>query len=240
MDGPAPAGPFHVRMSSPRGAGLAHKGHPAVTPDETGPGTIRGMQQMIELHPKADALDVLGLPAIPYPVALPAFQAAVANDGELPLADMLRGLQLRAADARIDWRRLEPAMARLSELLAGDDDRDAVTVAGEGWRLEAGTTALSSPMLTLERDGDVVAAVAHGRDCLQVSACRPLDAGAIAILLRLASGQADVEGSDPHRLVPCEPVQPSDAGNARAVAGAKRRAACVAAEIRAFLDRRKA
>ena len=72
---------------------------------------------MIELHPQPDALGVLGLPAIPYPVALPVFQAAVANDGELPLADMLHGLQLRAAHGA-DWQRLEAAMERLSELIA--------------------------------------------------------------------------------------------------------------------------
>ena len=239
MDGPAPAGPFHVRMSRPVSAGLAHKGHPAVTPDETGPGTIRAMHQMIELHPKADALDVLGLPAIPYPVALPAFQAAVANDGDLPLADMLRGLQLRAADADIDWRRLEPAMARLSELLAGDDERDTVMLAGDGWRLEAGATAASAPLLTLQRDGDVVAAAARSPDCLHVTAYRPLDAGAIAILLRLASGQAD-GASGTHRLLPCDATQPSAAADAAGHLPAARRAACVAAEIRAFLEHREA
>lgn len=193
------------------------------------------MQQMIELHPKADTLDVLGLPAIPYPVALPAFQAAVANDGELPLADMLRGLQLRAADAGIDWRRLEPAMARLSELLAGDDDRDSVVVAGAGGCLEATASAPSAPLLTLQRDGEVVAAAARDGDRLRMAAYRPLDAGAIAILLRLAAGQAATGDGGPHRL-----VAPADSGNARDPSAEARRPACVAAEIRAFLERPEA
>src|SRR5690606_34715683 len=99
-------------------------------------GDNRRMHQMIELHPRPDALDLLGLPAIPYPVALPAFQSAVANDGDLPLVDMLRGLQRRAAAPDADWQRLAPAMARLAELIAGDDasaSNSRVRAGGWNW-----------------------------------------------------------------------------------------------------------
>lgn len=217
------------------------------------------MHQMIELHPKADALDVLGLPAIPYPVALPAFRAAVANDGDLPLADMLHGLQLRAADAGAGWQRLAPAMARLAELLAGDDDRDPVVVAGNIWRLEAGAIVLATPVLALRR-GEVVVAtitpVANG--CLRIAAYTPLDAGAIGIVLQLASlDAADTDGPDgwwtrarhvaaqaggngagatPYGLE-LHAAAGELAGTSLDLRTAPRRSACVAAELRAFRDR---
>lgn len=205
------------------------------------------MHQMIELHPKADALDVLGLPAIPYPVALPAFQAAVANDGELPLAEMLRGLQLRAADPRVDWQRLAPAMARLAELLAGEDDRDPVIARGDGWALEATAAAPDGPAMELQRGDATLALVSRGTDGrLRVAAYLPLDAGAIDLLRGMAAhdrrdgdagprercGSTGVGEAGPHRLVPRHAA--AGGGSASLPAGqapAARRPACVAAEI---------
>lgn len=161
------------------------------------------MHPMIELHPKADALHGLGLPPIPYPVALPAFQAAVANDGELPLADMLHGLQLRAAAAGAHWQRLEPAMARLAELLAPDDPRPVLTAQGEDWRLDIGPVDLDAAVVAVQRDDALLAAAAARADGrLRVAAYRPLDARAIGLLLALArapavtGGTADTAGSD--------------------------------------------
>lgn len=149
---------------------------------------------MIELHPAADALDVLGLPAIPYPVALPVFQAAVANDGELPLADMLHGLQLRAAHGA-DWQRLEPAMARLSELIAGEDARARVEARGEDWQLELGLLDRAKEAVALQRGGCLLAVLAsRGDGGLRVTAFRPLDGSALALLLDLARMPDDGEG----------------------------------------------
>lgn len=144
------------------------------------------MHQMIELHPKADALDTLGLPSIPYPVALPAFQAAVANDGELPLTDMLHGLQLRAA-AVGDWERLEPAMARLAELLAADDARETVHARGEDWWLEVGPVPPGAEVIILRRGESLLAAVTdRGDGRLRVATWHPMDARTIELLLGLA------------------------------------------------------
>jgi hypothetical protein len=145
------------------------------------------MHSMIELHPRRDALVGLGLPAIPYPVALPAFKAAVANDGELPLADMLHGLQLRAADPKADWRRMEPAMARLAELLAPDDARESVTAEGGDWWIEVGPLDLTGEVIALQRDDTLLAAItarADGR--LRMAAWRSLDGHAIGLLLAMA------------------------------------------------------
>ncbi|MBJ6982759.1 hypothetical protein [Luteimonas sp. MC1572] len=147
------------------------------------------MQPMIELHPRADALRGLGLPAIPYPVALPAFKAAVANDGALPLADMLHGLQLRAAHANANHDRLEPAMARLAELLAADDGGDVTIAAGDHWWLEVGPVDLDGPVVTVQRGDSLLAALTPRSDGrLRVAAYRPLDARAAGLLLAFAAG----------------------------------------------------
>lgn len=197
------------------------------------------MHQMIELHPKPDALDVLGLPAIPYPVALPVFQAAVANDGEPPLADMLLGLQLRAADANVDWQRMEPAMARLAELLAGDDMRERIPLECAPW-LEVAPVDLDRAVLALMRGDLTLAALSFDAGRWQVAASRPLDAGALRLLRALPRDFA-ADGS----LSTCADADPAaDPGAACLVrwspglgvdVPATRRAACVAAEIRTFV-----
>ncbi|MEN1939698.1 hypothetical protein WCE41_02670 [Luteimonas sp. MJ246] len=148
------------------------------------------MHQMIELHPTADALTGLGLPAIPYPVALPAFQAAVANDGALPLADMLHGLQLRAARDTADWQAMEPAMARLAELLAPDDAREC-TAEGEDWWIEIGPVDIDGAIVALQRDDTLLATVTQrGDGRLRMAAYRPLDGRSIELLVGLARGEA--------------------------------------------------
>jgi len=159
------------------------------------------MHQMIELHPRPDALVVLGLPAIPYPVALQTFQAAVANDSELPLADMLHGLQLRAAHGA-SWLRLEPAMARLSELLAGDDVGTVIEACGDGWRLEIGPVDVNGAIVAIERDGRLLAALAdRGDGGLRLAAFRPLDGSTIALLLDLAGTGDEPAGSAWQRVL---------------------------------------
>ena len=154
------------------------------------------MHQMIELHPKPDALRGLGLPAIPYPVGLPVFQAAVSNDGELPLADMLHGLQLRAAAPGCRWQPLVPAMTRLAELLAGDDAR--TTAGGDGWWLDLGPVDLRGPVVTLRRDGVLVAVVSGRSDGrLRVGTWQPLDARSADLLMASGAGTpaGDADGS---------------------------------------------
>lgn len=209
------------------------------------------MHQLIELHPKAHALDVLGLPAIPYPVALPVFQAAVANDGELPLADMLRGLQVRAS-ATTTWERLEPAMAQLAELLAPDDARDTAIARGDDWSLEIGPVDPDGELIAVQRGESLLAAIAdRGDGRLRVAAWRPLDALTIGLLVELgampgnwaraqeaaaAHARQAMDGHQAHLSHWRRGIGISDDGGSlpelrRQAALPTRRAACVAAEI---------
>lgn len=98
---------------------------------------------------------------------------------------MLVGLQRRAAAGDIDWRALEPAMARLAELLAPDDDATATTLAGDDWWLELAPVDVTDEILTIQRDGELIAAIAPREDGrLRVAVYRPLDAESAGMLIR--------------------------------------------------------
>ena len=86
-------------------------------------GNDQNDQQFGELHFKQAALERLGLPDIPYPISIAILKMTLQGDGELPLAAMLLGLQIRSADGDAPWREQEAAKARLAELLAPDDPR---------------------------------------------------------------------------------------------------------------------
>lgn len=74
-----------------------------------------------------------GLPDIPYPVPETDLKSALLDNGDLPLAAMLPGLQQRSRDGEVEWQQIEPAMDWLAELLAPDDARDVVSAAGDHW-----------------------------------------------------------------------------------------------------------
>lgn len=131
------------------------------------------MIDFVELQLAPEVLARLGLPDIGYPV---------------PLEALLLGLQQRSSDAGRDFRRYEPAMARLATLLApADDHRESVTVKGDGWWLEIGPVDLEGEVVTLQRDYEILAAIsprADGR--LRAAVFRPLDASSAAKLRALA------------------------------------------------------
>ena len=94
------------------------------------------------MHLKPEALARYGLPDIAYPIASADLQSALTGGGELPLAMMLHGLQEVARDGETDWKHLEPAMSRLSELLAPEDERDVISAAGDTLWIEIGPVDL--------------------------------------------------------------------------------------------------
>lgn len=135
------------------------------------------MPNSAEMHLKPEALARYGLPDIAYPIASADLQAALTGGGELPLAMMLHGLQEVARDGETDWKRLEPAMSRLSELLAPEDERDVISAAGDTWWIEIGPVDLSGKLVTVQRGNDLIAAITPRDDGrLRVAVFRPLDA----------------------------------------------------------------
>lgn len=148
-----------------------------------------------ELHLREATLERNGLPNIPYPVPPTALESAARAGGELPLPLLLFGLQERSRDGEAPWRELEPAMARLAELLAPDDPDEVTTVAGDGWWLEIGPVDPDAPLVAIHR-GDTVIAIgaarADGR--LRFAIFRPLDAKSMVYLSEL--GQDPQPGQD--------------------------------------------
>lgn len=128
------------------------------------------------LHLKTDILQQYGLPDIPYPVPAALVQEALTSDGHLPFTLLLRGLQERSQDLATGWRDLEPAMDRLSHLLTPNDPRETVSAEGESWWLEIGPIDLEGKLVTIQRDGELIAAMTHREDGrLRAAVYRPLD-----------------------------------------------------------------
>ena len=134
------------------------------------------MPNSADIHLKPEVLARYGLPDIGYPVASAHLKAALAGGGELPLAAMLHGLQEAARDGKAAWKHLEPAMNRLSELLAPEDGRDVISAAGDNWWIEIGPVDLGDKLVTVQRGDDLIAAIAPRNDGrLRVAVFRPLD-----------------------------------------------------------------
>lgn len=145
------------------------------------------MHNLPDIHLKPEILARYGLPDIPYPVPLSDLQAALSQGGELPLVVMLRALQQRSAEDGVAWQQLEPAMDRLAQLLAPDDERPFTPVMGDDWWLELGAVDMAGELVTLQRAGVLVAAISGREDGrLQVAVFRPLDAKSAECLISLS------------------------------------------------------
>ncbi len=135
------------------------------------------MPNFTDVHLKPEVLARYGLPDIAYPIATADPQAGVSAGGELPLPRMLHGLQEAASDGEADWKHLEPAMSRLSALLAPEDERDVISAAGDTWWVEVGPVNLSDKLVTIQRGDNLIAAIVPRDDGrLRVAVFRALDA----------------------------------------------------------------
>ncbi|MBK8337389.1 MAG: hypothetical protein IPL03_12750 [Sterolibacteriaceae bacterium] len=122
------------------------------------------MPNFADVHLKPEVLARYGLPDIAYPIASADLKSALDAGGELPLAVMLHGLQVTTRDGSTDWKRYEPAMSRLAELLAPDDGRDVISAAGDHWWVEVGPVDLGDKLVTVQRGDDLIAAIAPRDD----------------------------------------------------------------------------
>ena len=131
---------------------------------------------MIELVFSPGALERHGLPNIPYPVPTEVFSQAIEDQGIMPFAAMLHGLQEHCAAGDADWQSLEPALDRLAELVTPADDREIISAAGHNWWVEIGPVNLDEPIVTIQRLDFLIAALAKRDDGrLRLATFRPLD-----------------------------------------------------------------
>ena len=142
---------------------------------------------VIEIRLKPTMLARYNLPDILYPMALTAFDAALSEDGDWPLASMLYQLQSRAREGSADWQNLEPAMERLAQIFAPDDPRPVLSATAQEWWLEVGPIDLDGPIVTIQRGDKLIAALTPTEDGrLRVAAYRPLDAKSAKYLTEMA------------------------------------------------------
>lgn len=102
---------------------------------------------MVELHLKPEALARYGLPDIGYPLRIDQLQKDFAEGGALDLPQLLSGLQNKSSEGQADWRSLEPALARLAELIAPDEQREVI--------LRLAKSGGSSSALSISMDGSL-------------------------------------------------------------------------------------
>ena len=95
------------------------------------------MTEFADLHFSAAFLERHALPDIGYPVPLARFLELIGSSDALDLAELLYWLQQQSSEAARDFRQYEPAMARLAQLLAPEDDERHRL--GAGRRVVAGT-----------------------------------------------------------------------------------------------------
>ncbi len=148
-----------------------------------------------DIHLKPAVLARLGLPDLAYPVPVEALHSVLGDGGELHFALLLHGLQQRSRDGQSPWQGLEPAMDRLAELAAPDDDRDMVVARGDNWWLEIGPVDLSGRIVTIQRGDCLIAALVPRQDGrLRVAVYRPLDGKSAAYLIRCSVNPDPVHG----------------------------------------------
>jgi hypothetical protein len=113
------------------------------------------------------------LPDIAYPFPRGAVQPA--EDAELPLAEILFGLQQVIEDGGADWKACEAAMDQLAHLLASDARAKVIISAGENWWLEIGPVDLDATLVTIQRGDSLIVAITPTQDgCLRVASFHPI------------------------------------------------------------------
>lgn len=139
-----------------------------------------------ELHWFAESLRGYGLPNIGYPAPHAAIKAVMSGQIEIGFEELLYWLQAYTGINDVPWRDYSTAMTALAELITDEPAMDVVAIEAEHFWLELGAVNLySGDIVTIQRDGELIAAVEKRRDgTLRFAAYQPLDARAV----RLATG----------------------------------------------------
>lgn len=142
----------------------------------------------IGIRLKPGILSLYNLPDILYPISFTCLDNALGEGGDWSLFSMLFQLQIRAREGDVDWQHLEPAMVRLAQILAPDDLRPILSGSGATWWVEIGSVDLDGPIVTIQRNDKLVAALcATDGGRLRVAAYRALDAKSATYITGLAA-----------------------------------------------------
>jgi hypothetical protein len=137
------------------------------------------------------ALEQDGLPNIGYPVPVDLFKQITEQPGLSP-GDLLSWAQLYSELDPNGWRKLDYVIGMLADSLNGDESDSDWQVEGRGWLLRFGHVDLSQEIVTLQRQGTLIAALQPSENgLLPVSAYHGLDARAVGMLTGLGQKPAD-------------------------------------------------
>jgi len=132
-----------------------------------------------------------------YPVPIAALSDLLSAGGSVGFAQLLAWLQEYVTDCD-NWREYRDRMHSLVRLLAPDDRLDRVTAQGEDWSLICGPVDLADAVVTLVRDGELLAAArAEGEHQLVVASYAPLDSYICSTLIRSAMPEPMVSVDEP-------------------------------------------
>jgi len=144
------------------------------------------MQELPENSFSPDELGRLGLPPISYPLPAELQLDRLADEDKPPLEQLLYWLQLCSAKPGADWLSLEYAMQQLMQQLVLQTRPSVAN--NPNWWFELAPVAFDANLVTLERDGYMLAALCPNEDArLVITVYRPLDAGSLQLLTRLAA-----------------------------------------------------
>lgn len=145
------------------------------------------MDGFVEIGLDEKALEKFGLPNVGYPVPVDALMQVMHADGNIDFSYMLYWCQAFCSITPDKWPCMEPAMRRLTELIAPQEQSNMVPVEGDFWALHAGKVNLDSTIVTIQRQDDLMAAIMpHHDGTLVVSVYRPLDALSIRRIIDLS------------------------------------------------------
>lgn len=149
------------------------------------------MSDYVKIRWAPETLAKVGMLDTDYPMPIKDFERFVSGE-EFQLDLILYWLQDYSANSPKDWMDCEPAMLRLSELIAPlDKDPHSIIVEGDNWSLQIAPVELAQEIVTIQRGNHLLAAIQDaGNGRLRVTAYRPLDSKAAMYLSSLSLNPA--------------------------------------------------
>jgi len=127
------------------------------------------------------------LPNIAYPVPISHFDKIIRAGGKIDFADMLFYLQEYSAYLKKGWEELEPAILRLAEITAPENDDPIGNIYTPDFYINIQQRDMSLEVITIMRGNKILVAIRPGVNfTIGITAFHPFDARTIQILLELA------------------------------------------------------
>jgi hypothetical protein len=127
------------------------------------------------------------LPNIAYPVPISHADKIIEAGGETGFADMLFYLQEYSAYLKKSWEELEPAMLRLAEIIAPENDDPVGNIHTPDFYLNVQQRDMSIDVITMIRGDKVLVAIRPGFNfTIGITAFHPFDARTIQCLMEMA------------------------------------------------------